>query len=141
MGVLTYAKRHTQITDMDTANMKITSTPQLISIEAVDKVLQVEISKHEKYKQLYKLLQIEQSNKIKIESLMFELNLCTRPGYDYIPMSPSERIKADTAKRTKNKQGDDANGSEDKPITRKQPKQTQRPPNSNTQNLTDSFDV
>lgn len=105
--------------------MKITSTPQLISTEAVDKILQVEISRHEKFKQLYKLLQIEQSTKIKIESLRLELNLFTRPGYDYIPMSPSERIKADTTKRTKNKQGDDANGSEDKPIRRRQPKQTQ----------------
>ena len=81
--------------------MRINPTPQKTETEEIEKILKLEISKHEKYKDLYTLIQIEQNNRIKIDRLMENLGLCARTGYDYIPMSPSERLNADTKKKQK----------------------------------------
>lgn len=89
--------------------MKETSIPKEIQIVEVEKVLQREIIKHEKYRELYSLLKLEQTNRAKIRILMTELALCTPPDYSYSPMSPSERFNAEINKKTK-KKSDDSEG-------------------------------
>ncbi|MNC03401.1 hypothetical protein D3C75_508080 [compost metagenome] len=101
--------------------MRINPSPQKTETEEIEKVLKLEISKHEKYKDLYTLIQIEQKNRIEIDRLMENLGLCARTGYDYIPMSPSERLNADTKKKTKKKKDDDSEGSTAKPAQQQQP--------------------
>lgn len=90
--------------------MKAISIPKEIQIAEVEKILQLEIIKHEKYRELYSLLKLEQTNRAKIRLLMTELSLCTPSDYSYSPMSPSERFNAEINKKTKKKESDDSEG-------------------------------
>ncbi|MBD8789890.1 hypothetical protein [Pseudomonas viridiflava] len=90
--------------------MKATSIPKEIQNTEIEKILQLEIIKHEKYRELYSLLKLEQSNRAKIRLLMAELALCAPSDYSYSPMSPSERFNTDVNKKTKNKKSDGSEG-------------------------------
>ena len=90
--------------------MKATLIPEEIQTAEIEKVLQLEIIKHEKYRELYSLLKLEQSNRAKIRLLMAELAVCAPSDYSYSPMSPSERLNTDINRKTKNKKSDDGEG-------------------------------
>lgn len=91
--------------------MKATSIPKEIQTAEIEKILQLEIIKHEKYRELYSLLKLEQLNRAKIRALMAELSLCPPSDYSYSPMSPSERFITGINKKIKNKKSDDSEGS------------------------------
>lgn len=90
--------------------MRITPTPKEIQNSEIEKILQLEILKHDKYRELYSLLRLEQSNRAKIRLLMEELALYTTSDYSRSPMSPSERVNCEINKKTKEKKSDDSEG-------------------------------
>lgn len=66
--------------------------------EELEKTLQLEILKHEKYKELYQLIKLERTNRSRIDTLMSELGLERIKGYEFSPLSPLEVLTRDMEK-------------------------------------------
>lgn len=80
--------------------MRMKPMPGRANQDELDKIVQLKINRHDKYKELYTLVQIERSTRAKIEGLMIELGLKIDCDYGYTPTSPSERVSAASSKKT-----------------------------------------
>ncbi|MFF7065582.1 hypothetical protein [Pseudomonas sp. NPDC008258] len=92
--------------------MRMKPIPACTSQDELDKVVQLKISEHQKYQELYTLIQTERFTRGRIETLMLELGLKNCTDYRQIPISPLDLIRASLS----NESQDNKDGAKDSSI-------------------------
>lgn len=75
--------------------MRMTPIPQQAGAHEAEQLLQLGILKHEKYIELYQLIQLQNNTRIRIDQLTNELKLSINSSYNYSPISHLEIIAND----------------------------------------------
>lgn len=69
-------------------------TPPATSSQ-IDQLLELELIKHDNYKELYQLIQLERNTRLRIDQLIIKLKLNKNASYNYSPVSPLETLISD----------------------------------------------
>lgn len=75
--------------------------PACTSKDELDKIVQLKIIEHEKYQELYTLIQTERLTRNRIETLMLELGLKSCTDYRQPPNSPLDLIRTSLSNKSK----------------------------------------